>query len=203
MITVKGFVGLAMALSASLVTTGCASQSDAFRQMSAADHESAARTDPAEAQQHLQAARELREEERAACYGVPEADVVRDPLSHPDRITGVAVVRDRGEFPKAPLKPVGVAIELRAEPGMTEQYLGRVIACHVAHVAVAGMDPQPSPLSVAHAHVSVSSTPVGFRVTVTSPDRDIARSVVDKGQELADSTFGRPGAPAIGVALAQ
>src|ERR1700691_3829626 len=46
MITVKGWVGGAIVLWASVAVTGCASQSDAFRQMSAADHESAARTDP-------------------------------------------------------------------------------------------------------------------------------------------------------------
>jgi hypothetical protein len=200
MITVKGLVGGSIVLWASVATIGCGSQSDAFRQMSAVDHESAARTDPAESQQHLEAARQLHDQEQAACYGVPETDRVEGPLARPERIAGIQVVRDRGEFPKAPLRPVGVAIDVRAEPGMTQQWLGRVIACHMAHVAVAGRDPQPSPLSVLNARVSVSSTSVGFRVTVTSPDRDVARSVVDKGQELADSTFGRPGAAGIGVA---
>jgi hypothetical protein len=200
MITVKGFVGAAIALCASVATMGCASQSDAFRQMSAADHESAARTDPAEAQEHLQAAKELREQEESACYGVPEAARIAGPLARPESIAAIQVVRDRGEFPKAPLKPVGVAIDVRAEPGMTQQWLGREIACHMAHVAVAGVDPQPSPLSVPNAQVSVSSTSVGFRVTVTSKDRDIARSVVDNGQRLADATFGQPGTPGVGVA---
>jgi hypothetical protein len=37
-------------------------------------------------------------------------------------------------------------------------------------------------------------------VTVTSRDVDIARAVVDKGQQLAECTFGQPGAPATGVA---
>jgi hypothetical protein len=200
MITVKGWVGGAIVLWASVAVTGCASQSDAFRQMSAADHESAARTDPGEAQEHLQAARQLRDEEQIACFGVPDEDRVQGPLAHPERIAGIQVVQDRGEFPKAPLRPVGVAVDVRAEPGMTQQWLGRVVACHMAHVAVAGPDARPSPLSVAHAQVSVSSTAVGFRVTVTSKDRDIARSVVDKGQEFADSTFGRPGTSGVGVA---
>jgi hypothetical protein len=200
MINVKGCVGAAIAVWASVATMGCASQSDAFRQMSAAEHESVARTDPAEAPQHLEAARVLRDEEKVACYGVPDLDRVQGPLATPDRIAGIQVVRDHGEFPKAPLKPVGVAIDVRAEPGMTQQWLGRLVACHMAHVAVAGTDPQPSPLSVPNAQVSVSSTSVGFRVTVTSKDRDIARSVVDKGQQLADATYGRPGTPGVGVA---
>lgn len=200
MITVKVFVGGAIVLWASAAGMGCASQSDAFRQMSAADHESAARSDPAAAQQHLEAAAQLRQDEQTACYGIPDADRVQGPLARPDRIAGIEVVRDRGEFPKAPLKPVGVAVEVRAEPGMTQQWLGRLVSCHMAHEAVAGPDSKPSLLSVANAQVSVSATSVGFRVTVTSRDHDVARALVDKGQELADSTFGRPGASGVGVA---
>jgi hypothetical protein len=200
MITVKGFVGGAIVLWASVAAMGCASQSDAFRQMSAADHESAARADPAQAPQHLEAAAQLHQEEQTACYGVPETDRLQGPFAHPDRIAGVEVVQDRGEFPKAPLRPVGVAVDVRAEPGMTQQWLGRLVACHTAHVAVVGQDPKPSLLSVANSQVSVSSTSVGFRVTVISRDRAVARALVDKGQELADSTFGRPGTSGIGVA---
>jgi hypothetical protein len=203
MIAVNGFVGGAITLIASMAAAGCASQSAAFRQMSAADHENAARaaqSDPAQAQEHLDAAKRLREQEQVACYGVPEADRVQGPFARPEQITGIDVVRDRGVFPKGPLVPVGVVVNLRAEPGMTQQWLGRIVACHTAHIAVAGPDPRPSPLSVANAQVSVSSSSVGFRVTVTSHDSDIARAVVNKGQELAESTYGRPGTPGVGVA---
>jgi hypothetical protein len=200
MITVNRLVGGAIVLWASVATTGCASQSDAFRHMTAADHESAARRDPTEAQEHLAAAAQLRQEEQVACYGVPDTDRLQDPFAHPDRVASIEVVQDRGEFPKAPLKPVGVAVEVRAEPGLTQQWLGRLVACHMAHVAVVGQDANPSLLSVPSAQVSVSSTSVGFRVTVTSRDRDIARALVGKGQELADATFGRPAGSSVGMA---
>ena len=205
MIAVKDLVCGATVLVAVIATTGCASQSAAFRQMSAADHENAARLasgDPEQAQEHLAAAKRLRDEEQVACYGVPDSDRLQGPFARPDRIASVEVLRDRGVFPKGPLEPVGVAVNLRADPGMTQQWLGRVVACHMAHVAVVGPDPQPSPLSVANTQVSVSSTAVGFRVTVVAPrhNRDVARSVVDKGQELAESTFGQGGASAIGMA---
>jgi hypothetical protein len=206
MIAIKGFVGGAIAVTASIAAMGCASQTAAFRQMSAADHENAARVaqgDPAEAQQHLDAAKRLRDEEVVACYGLPDSDRVQGPLARHDQITHIEVVRDRGSFPKGPLVPVGVAVDLRAEPGMTQQWLGRLVACHMAHVAVVGQDSQPSPLSVANAQASVSSTGVGFRVTVTSHDRDIARSVVNKGQELAAIVYGQPGGGAVGIASAR
>jgi hypothetical protein len=63
-----------------------------------------------------------------------------------------------------------------------------MVACHMAHVAVVGGDVRHSPLAVPNADVTVSSTQVGFRVTITSRDRDVARSVVDQGRELAEAS---------------
>jgi hypothetical protein len=181
----------------SLAAAGCASESAAFRQMSAADHENAARTvqgDPALAQAHLDAASRLRAEEANACAGVPDADRVNGPFAQAGRVSDVEVVRDRGPFPKGPQQAVGVAVTLRAEPGLTEQWLGRVVECNRAYLAVVGSSSRTSPLSVPDTRVSVSSTYGGFRVTVTSKDAELAKSVVDHGQMLAL----RNGAPTTG-----
>jgi hypothetical protein len=195
------FVGT-IAVTASIATAGCASQSGAFRQMSAADHERAATASPdgALAQEHLEAARRLQSDERAACDGVPDADRLNGPFGPAHYVTNVEVVRDRGRFPKGPQQPVGVAVFVRAEPGLTQQWLGRVVACNMAHLAVVGGVERPSPLSVADTNVSVSSTAVGFRVTFTSKDSDVARSLVDKGEELVASRNGRPDHTGAGVA---
>ena len=68
--SIQGLIGT-IAVTASIAGVGCASQSDAFRRMSAADHERAATssTDAALAQEHLDAANRLRSEERVACEG--------------------------------------------------------------------------------------------------------------------------------------
>lgn len=202
--TKKSLVGT-VAVLASFAVAGCAAQSTAFRQLSAADHESAARStqDTALAEEHLDAAKQLRSEEQLACDGVPETERVNGPFSQPDRITSVEVLRDRVVFQKGFPQPVGVAVYLKAEPGVTEQWLGRVVECHRAHLAVVGRGVRASPLSVANAQVAVSATAIGFRVTVTSKDTDTARSVVDKGRELAEVTFGAPGGHAIGIASNQ
>jgi hypothetical protein len=199
----QGFIGT-IAVTASVAAVGCASQSDAFRQMSAADHERAATSsaDAALAQEHLDAANRLRNDERVACEGVPDADRLGGPFAQPQNVTAVDVVRDRVLLPKGFMQPVGVAVYIKAEPGMTQQWLGRIIACNVAHVAAMGGADRPSPLSVANTQVAVSSTSVGFRVTVTSKDASVARSVIDKGEELAANARA-PGSPAIGVASSQ
>jgi hypothetical protein len=200
---IQGLVGT-IAVTASIATLGCASQSDAFRRMSAADHERAASSsaDAALALEHIEAAKQLRNEESAACEGVPDADRLGGPFAQAQRVTNVEIVRDRVLLPKGPIQPVGVAVYMKAEPGMTQQWLGRVIACHVAHVAVVGSAERPSPLSVANTKVSIASTSVGFRITVTSKDSDVARSVINKGEELAANAHA-PGTPGIVVGLSQ
>jgi hypothetical protein len=202
MFVIKRFGKIAFAMS--LLATGCGSQSAAFRSMSAADHESAARaasSDPSLAKEHLDAANQLRYDEQVACDGVPDSDRGAGPFS-PANVTDVAVVKDRGVFPKAPPVPVGVTVFLRAQPGLTAQWLGRIVECHRAHIAVAGGTDRPSPLAIQDAAVSVGTTFDGFRVTVTSKNTDVAHAIVDKGQQLAASTYGRPIHP-VGIASAQ
>ncbi|HSY25642.1 MAG TPA: hypothetical protein VK841_26165 [Polyangiaceae bacterium] len=184
---VQKTVRIALCTAVVVMAPACASQSGAFLHMSATEHEAAAHSvsDPALAQQHEEAAQRMHSQEAALCYGISEADRDRGPLANTGEVTSVEIVRDRGLFPKGPLVPVGVAVDLRAESGMTEQWLGRVVACHMAHVAVVGRDRFPGPLEVPDAQASVSSTGVGFRVTITSRDSDVAKSVVTRGKELA------------------
>ena len=184
-------VRAALALAAaSVAASGCASQSASFKAMSASDHDVAARatTDSALAQEHADAAKRLRDEERAACSGVPDADRDMGPFGREDSVTGIQVIKDHGVFPKGQLQPVGVSVYLRGEAGMTQQWLGRVVTCHMAHLAVVGPEGRHSPLTVPNADVTISSTMVGFRVTITSHNTDVAQSVVERGRELAEAS---------------
>ncbi|MDP9150981.1 MAG: hypothetical protein M3O36_13710 [Myxococcota bacterium] len=187
MFSIKRFSGASSLAIASLLADGCATQSSAFHHMSAADQDTAATApqgDPTLASEHAAAAQRLRETERSACVGVPDAERVEGPFARKERIAGVTVIRDR-PFPKGMEQSVGVAVYLRAEPGMTQQWLGRVTECHLAHHAVAGrLENDHCPLSFDDAKVNVSSTPDGFRLAITSRDSDVARSVIASGQEL-------------------
>ena len=97
MFSIKSVRGSASLAVASLLAAGCAAQSAAFHRMSAADHDAAATApqgDPGLASEHAAAAKHLREAEQLACVGVPEVDRVQGPFAHPERIAGVAVVRE-------------------------------------------------------------------------------------------------------------
>jgi hypothetical protein len=175
----------------SLALGACSpAESRAFRAMTAADHERAAQqsADPTGATptEHLDAAKHLRAAEQAACAEVPETERDQGPFARRDRIVALEEVRDR-RFPKWPPQLFGVALTLRATPGMTEEWLGRLIQCHVAHYAVVGVasSPEPSPLLVSGAVIRVSSTGLGFRVSITSSDMDVAREALTAGRAVA------------------
>jgi hypothetical protein len=177
-------------LVAAVTFAGCAAtQSAAFRQMTAADHEQAARgtqdgtgATPAD---HLEAAQQLRAVEASACTDVPDADRDQGPFAHRGRIAMVEEVKDR-VFPKEPLRPFGIAVSLRAEPGLTEQWIARVAQCYVAHHDVVGTTAvnAASPLLLPGVRISVSSTSVGFKVSITTADAATAQEVIAKGHAL-------------------
>jgi hypothetical protein len=173
---------------------GCAgTQAEGFRHMSAADHERAAQSggdqeDGVTPGDHLAAAQRLRSAEQLACVEMPNGARNLGPFEHRDWIMGVEEVRDR-VFPKQTPQPFGIAVYLRATPGVTEQWISRIIQCHLAHYAVVGMTAADEwcPLLVNKAKIAVSSTPVGFRIQITSPDIAIARVVIAKGEALSPS----------------
>ncbi len=184
---VKTSLAIAPLIMGSLLVGGCATETAAFRGMTAVDHERAAGgqgPDGATAAEHAAAAKRLRDAELAACAEVPDADRDQGPFARRERITGVEEVRDR-VYAKGMKQPFGVVVYLRATPGVTEQWVRRVTECHLAHHAVVGWNDSErvSPLSE-DARIAVSTTGTGFRVSITSPDVDVARSVIRKASTL-------------------
>jgi len=182
----------AIAAIAAIGSLGCATQSDRFRGMTADELEKSARLsasadDRAAAGDGFGAARRLREMEQAACAEVSDADRDQGLFAQRDRIQDVELLRDR-PYPKQMLQPAGVAIYLRASEGLTEQRLGHVLECHLAHHAVVGdrMAGHRSPLLVDDARVSLSSTVDGFRIAITARDVSAAREIIERAQALVE-----------------
>jgi hypothetical protein len=173
--------------------TGCAAQSDAFRRMSAEEHEqlaAAPRTSPdaaASADEHLAAARQLRDVAQAACAEVADSDRDLGPFARKDRIVAIEALKAR-PYAKGLVQPSGIAVYVRASPGLTVEWMDRVLACHLARRAVVGdgMADRESPLFVNDTRIALSSTGDGFRFTITSRDIDAAREIIEKGRALVE-----------------
>jgi hypothetical protein len=180
-----GLVAFALVLA-----SGCApTHTSASRGMFAVGYQPAPGfgTDGPTPSEQFGAAKALRDAEVSACIEVPDADRDGGPFAHRDLIQYVEEVRDR-LYPKQMAQTFGIAVYVRATPGITEQWLGRVIKCHQAHLAVAGSsDNAADPLVRADVRIKIDSTPEGFRVAITSPDLDVARDLVARGNALFPS----------------
>jgi hypothetical protein len=122
-----------------------------------------------------------------ACVGVPELEINGSPLVNPNDVRAVQEIK-----PATPVSETetvvprgGARILLRAQPGMTAEWLQRIAECHMAKVAVAAPATlTPSPLDVKGALVSVQSTGNGFAVDITSPDVKVSKEILTRARAL-------------------
>jgi hypothetical protein len=82
---------------------------------------------------------------------------------------------------------VGAVVVFRAVPGLTAEWLQRIVDCHVARNNALGNDmPEMSycPLVPKGITAKVSSTGDGFAVTIESQDPNTAKEVLRRAQGL-------------------
>ena len=85
------------------------------------------------------------------------------------------------------MKVVGSTVVFRALPGMTAEWLQRVVDCHVARSAAAGFDmPEMSfcPLELKDVKATVASTGDGFAVNVSSENPATVAEIQKRAQAL-------------------
>jgi hypothetical protein len=110
-----------------------------------------------------------------ACAGLDAAAVDRTVDDLRANVEGVEPLHD-GNGPKVLPHTVGASVQVRAVPGMTASWLGRVLQCDAAHRGT---------LVPAGAESEVSPTPTGFSVAVRSRDPDVAREIVLRARAFA------------------
>jgi hypothetical protein len=126
--------------------------------------------------------------DKLACVGVPEIEASGSPLVNPTDVRAVQEIK-----PDAPVSETetvvprgGARILLRAQPGMTAEWLQRIADCHMAKVAVTSpLALTASPLDVKGAVVSVQSTGNAFAVDITSPDVKVSKEILTRSLAMA------------------
>jgi hypothetical protein len=104
-----------------------------------------------------------------ACAGLPDAVIDRGVADMRSNVDAAGPLRD-GEGRKTLATLVGGVVQIHAAPGMTAQWLGRMLQCDTARHAAAALVP-------AGAGFEVTPTPTGFSVSVRSSDPDLAREI--------------------------
>jgi hypothetical protein len=138
----------------------------------------------------------LRDAEAQACSGVPEYDRNVSPFLHSEDIEQVAPLN-------APVNPVaeegprhdtvfkGAVISFRPVRGLTQEWLQRVIDCHLARNAVLGHDLAEMPdCPLVPKGVTAQAKSAGghFVVEVSSDDPATAQEVWRRAQRLVPSS---------------
>ena len=182
-----------------VLASACATPGTRPNDMTATGHESASaaeahRGSAERAAEHRAAASSLREAEAFACAGIPASERDNSPLLANGAVTEAVPLWPRAfsnrSFPDRRL--MGATVTLRAERGVTAEWLQRVVNCHIARNAlgeVGSAAMRDCPLAVAGISASVRSTGVGFAVEISAnePGSGAAEEVLRRASRLASA----------------
>lgn len=153
-----------------------------------AEHKADAEKHRKMAADHRAAAQALRDTESQACTGISDDDRDMSPFNHREDIATVEPYEVEQQTGKVRTKKfAGAVVTFRAVPGMTAEWLQRVVDCHLARNASLGHDmPEMSycPLVPKGVAARVTSTGNGFAVTIQSDDSATAQEVWKRAQAL-------------------
>lgn len=142
------------------------------------------------AMDHRAASQALRDAEGKMCVGISDADRDMSPFEHREDIANVQALNlpvSTTSNPGPGARLTGAVVTFRAVPGMTTQWLQRLVDCHLARNAALGhMVPEmPScPLVPNGASAHVTATDTGFAVAIASDDAATAREIWRRAQLL-------------------
>lgn len=137
---------------------------------------------------HRAASQALRDAEARACIGIREEDRDESPFDHREDIESVEKLYSPPSGGKNPTRRFeGATVAFRAVPGMTAQWLQRVVDCHLARNAALGHEvPEMAycPLVPKGVTASVTATQAGFAVAIRGEDTEVANEIWRRAQAL-------------------
>ncbi len=170
-----------------------------------AEHLREARRHHERAAAHRAASQELRDAEARACVGIPEDDRDMSPFAHREDIDGVDPLYTLLGSRSGGSRAVGAAVRFRAVPGMTPEWLQRLVDCHLARSAAMGYDmPEMNycPLMLKGVTATVISTGRGFAIEVRSDSVEIATEIRRRAEALVAPASHSSSEPVEGETLA-
>jgi hypothetical protein len=141
-----------------------------------------------QAADHRAASQALRDAEARACVGLSDDDRDMSPFMHREDIAGVEPLYanvSSGKSQSTRLRGAGVTF--RAVPGMTAEWLQRVVDCHLARNAALGHESPEMPycpLVPRGVTATVNAARAGFTVAIQSDDVDAANEVLRRARML-------------------
>jgi hypothetical protein len=146
-----------------------------------AEHLRAAEEHRRHAAEHRAASKVLRDTEARACVGVAEEDRDLSPFFHREDVIRVESLRTEAAV------PVGARVVFRPIPGMTVEWLQRIVDCHLARNALLGTEaPEMDycPLVLHNVTARVVQVWDGLAIDVRSNDPGVAVSILARVNTL-------------------
>ena len=171
-------------------STRCSAKSGCWTSVSnpTAQHADDAKRHRELAQKHRAASAALAEAETRACAGLSDEDRDMSPFYHREDIASVSPLVEEVKAGKGTTKKeIGSTIVFRAVPGLTAEWLQRVVDCHLARAAAVGHDmPEMSycPLVPKGAKAKVTSVGNGFAVNVSADDAATIAEIKKRAETL-------------------
>lgn len=141
------------------------------------------------AAQHRAASQALQSAEVRACTGIDDADRDVSPFAHAADIRSVSQFREEKVVGKNKVaRDAGATIVFRATPGLTVEWLQRIVDCHLARNSAVGHDmPEMAycPLVPRGAQATVRSVGDGFAVDVRADDAETAAEIWRRAQQIS------------------
>lgn len=143
------------------------------------------------AKKHRTASAALASAEASACAGISDDDRDISPFYHREDIQSVSTYSENVKSGKGSVaKVVGATVMFRALPGMTAEWLQRVVDCHLARAAAAGHEmPEMDycPLELKGVKAKVTSAGNGFAVNISADDDNTVEQIKKRALALGPS----------------
>lgn len=170
-----------------ILSSACATPGTRPHDMSVSGHTEAANAaeragSPQGAAEHRAAAAALRAAEADACDGLTTADRENSPLLVSGAVLQTTPLYTSTSSKSLPRMQVGGSVVLRAERGVTREWLQRTVNCHIARNALGEGEAaamRDCPLAVRHVSAAVRPVDAGFEVAISANDQspDTAKEV--------------------------
>jgi hypothetical protein len=122
------------------------------------------------------------------CAGVPEAERAHPSVLQPPELEDVRGATGERRLIKMTVQELrGADLLVRASPGLTKQWIARVVRCHVAYSdlsTAAGGEASPDPLLVDQAELSFDETETGFLIRIRGSSKAEGEEILARAQRL-------------------
>lgn len=154
-----------------------------------AAHQEEAERHRSTAADHRAGAKALQDAEAAACGGLSDDDRDTSPFDRREDIVSSEPLQSTGTGGKTgpTQRLVGASVTIKAVPGLTKEYLQRLVNCHSSRNASMGFamaEMASCPLSVKGANATVESAGPGFRVDIRADDSQAANEILRRAKAL-------------------